>query len=51
MLGMTSGSRPRYAKLYANLRDDVLKAAKTFVDEVAVHAYPASEQSYNWPVK
>jgi 3-methyl-2-oxobutanoate hydroxymethyltransferase len=50
MLGMTSGPRPRYAKLYANLRDDVLKAAKMFVDEVAVHAYPASEQSYNWPV-
>lgn len=51
MLGLTSGPRPRYAKLYANLREEVLNAAKSFVGEVAGRAYPAAEQSYNWQLK
>jgi 3-methyl-2-oxobutanoate hydroxymethyltransferase len=51
MLGMSSGPHPRYAKLYANLRGEVLKATKVFLDEVAARAYPAREQSYDWPVK
>jgi 3-methyl-2-oxobutanoate hydroxymethyltransferase len=51
MLGMTSGSRPRYAKLYGNLREEVVNAAKVFVDEVALRVYPSREQSYEWPIK
>jgi 3-methyl-2-oxobutanoate hydroxymethyltransferase len=50
MLGLTAGPRPRYAKLYANLRAEVVNAAKVFVDEVALGAYPAHEQSYDWPI-
>lgn len=50
MLGLSSGPRPRYAKLYANLRDDIVHAAKDFVDEVALRSYPDREHSYDWTI-
>jgi 3-methyl-2-oxobutanoate hydroxymethyltransferase len=51
MLGLSSGARPRYAKLYANLRDDIVHAAKVFVEEVALRSYPDPEHSYDWTIK
>ncbi len=37
---------PKFAKKYANLRDDILKGATAFVEECHTGQYPAPEHSY-----
>jgi 3-methyl-2-oxobutanoate hydroxymethyltransferase len=51
ILGFSTGPRPRYAKLYADLRTTVVDAVRCFADEVASGAYPSSEHSYGWTIR
>jgi 3-methyl-2-oxobutanoate hydroxymethyltransferase len=45
-LGITSGKTPRFVKRYAELGDEIKKAAAEFAREVAEGAYPGPEHSY-----
>ncbi len=38
---------PRFAKRYADLRNEILKAVRSFVQDVKTGAYPASEHMYS----
>lgn len=51
MLGLSSGPRPRYAKVYASVRDEIVRAARCFVNEVASRQYPDAEHSYEWTIR
>jgi 3-methyl-2-oxobutanoate hydroxymethyltransferase len=51
MLGLSTGPRPRFAKTYASLREDVVRAAKAFADEVESGAYPDPAHSYDWALR
>jgi len=47
LLGLTSGRLPRFVKQYANLREQITDAVKTFSHEVADAEYPAPEHTYD----
>lgn len=51
MLGLSSGPRPRFAKVYAGLRDEVMRAARAFADEVSDGTYPDPAHSYDWSLR
>lgn len=40
------GRNPKFAKKYGNIRQDILDAASTFVEECHTGVYPAPEHSY-----
>jgi 3-methyl-2-oxobutanoate hydroxymethyltransferase len=44
-LGLTGGRMPRFVKQYANLRDVMGSAVKSFADEVVGGAYPREEHA------
>ena len=46
LLGLTGGRLPRFVKQYANLRSEIVDAAKAFQAEVAHGEYPGPEHSY-----
>jgi 3-methyl-2-oxobutanoate hydroxymethyltransferase len=46
MAGLRSGRLPKFVKQYADLRGQLLGAARTFGDEVRSGAYPDSAHSY-----
>jgi 3-methyl-2-oxobutanoate hydroxymethyltransferase len=46
LLGMTPDHRPRFAKQYANLGEQVTEAAARYVAEVRAGAFPAEEHCY-----
>ena len=46
LLGLTGGRLPRFVKQYANLRAEIVDAAKAFQHEVAHAEYPGPEHSY-----
>ena len=46
LLGLTGGRLPRFVKQYANLRAEIVDAAKAFQAEVAHGEYPGPEHSY-----
>jgi 3-methyl-2-oxobutanoate hydroxymethyltransferase len=41
VLGLSDGSAPRFAKQYAHLGDEILRAAKSYAQEVREGVYPA----------
>jgi 3-methyl-2-oxobutanoate hydroxymethyltransferase len=45
-LGITSGPAPRFVKRYANVGDEIKRAAAEFAREVAEGVYPGPEHSY-----
>lgn len=45
-LGITSGRLPRFVKRYAELGEQITRAARAFADDVASEAYPGPEHSY-----
>jgi 3-methyl-2-oxobutanoate hydroxymethyltransferase len=47
MLGLTTGKAPKFVKRYANLADDIAKAAQRFAQEVGSGAFPDPEHSYS----
>lgn len=50
VLGLSAGPRPRFAKLYADLRREISDAARTIVADVESGGYPAAEHSYDWEI-
>jgi 3-methyl-2-oxobutanoate hydroxymethyltransferase len=47
LLGLTPGKPPKFVKRYANLRDDITAAVRTYADEVARGVYPDEGHSYS----
>jgi 3-methyl-2-oxobutanoate hydroxymethyltransferase len=45
LLGL-SDRLPRFAKAYANLRDEIGNAARAFAEDVSSGAFPDEEHSY-----
>ena len=45
-LGITDGKLPRFVKRYANLGEEIKRAASTFAEEVADGTYPGPEHTY-----
>ena len=46
MAGLTGGRVPRFVKRYADLRGELLRAAREYADEVRSGAFPAAEHSF-----
>jgi 3-methyl-2-oxobutanoate hydroxymethyltransferase len=47
MLGLTTGKAPKFVKRYANLAEEIAKAAQRFAQEVGSGAFPDAEHSYS----
>ena len=47
MLGLTTGKAPKFVKRYANLADDITRAAKQYAHEVGDGTFPGPEHSYS----
>jgi 3-methyl-2-oxobutanoate hydroxymethyltransferase len=46
-LGLTTGKTPRFVKRYANLADEISKAAQRFSEEVRTGTFPGPEHTYS----
>jgi len=46
MAGLTGGRVPRFVKKYADLRAELLRAAREYAEEVRTGAFPAPEHSF-----
>ena len=46
MLGITQGHAPKFVKRYADLGNEISRAARRFASEVAEGSYPGPEHSY-----
>jgi 3-methyl-2-oxobutanoate hydroxymethyltransferase len=47
MLGLTSGKPPKFVKRYANLAEDIGRAARQYAQEVGAGTFPGPEHSYS----
>lgn len=47
VMGLTTGKAPKFVKRYANLADDISRAAQQFSEDVRTGAFPAPEHSYS----
>src|SRR5260370_15107091 len=47
MLGLTTGKAPKFVKRYANLADEIARAAQRYVQEVGDGTFPGPEHSYS----
>ncbi len=47
MLGLTTGKAPKFVKRYANLAEEIGKAAQQFAKEVGAGSFPGPEHSYS----
>jgi 3-methyl-2-oxobutanoate hydroxymethyltransferase len=47
MLGVTSGKAPKFVKRYANLAEEIARAATTYADEVRNGTFPGPEHEYS----
>src|SRR5579864_8744629 len=47
MLGLTTGKAPKFVKRYANLADDIGRAATRFAEEVGSGTFPGPEHEYS----
>lgn len=47
LLGLTSGYVPRHVKCYANLKDQIVAAAKSYCHDVQVGTFPSKEQGFD----
>ncbi len=50
VLGLSAGRRPRFAKLFADLRSEIARAVGQILTEVETGTYPAAEHSYDWDI-
>ena len=46
-LGLTTGKAPKFVKRYANLAEDITRAAQTFADDVRKGTFPGPEHEYS----
>jgi 3-methyl-2-oxobutanoate hydroxymethyltransferase len=47
VFGLTTGKAPKFVKRYANLADEISRAAHRFADDVRSGAFPGPEHSYS----
>ena len=47
VFGLTTGKAPRFVKRYANLAEEIAKAAQRFAEEVASGSFPGPEHVYS----
>jgi 3-methyl-2-oxobutanoate hydroxymethyltransferase len=47
MLGLTTGKAPKFVKRYANLADEITRAAQRYAQEVGDGTFPGPEHSYS----
>jgi len=47
VMGLTTGKAPKFVKRYANLADDIARAAHQFSEDVRTGAFPAPEHAYS----
>ncbi len=47
MMGLRTGKAPRFVKRYADLRGELLRAAREYADEVRGGAFPGPEHSFD----
>src|SRR4029077_2155524 len=47
MLGLTTGKAPKFVKRYANLAEEITRAAQTYAKEVGDGTFPGPEHSYS----
>ena len=47
IFGFTSGKAPKFVKRYANVADEISRAAQRFADDVRDGAFPGPEHSYS----
>ncbi|WP_037607196.1 3-methyl-2-oxobutanoate hydroxymethyltransferase [Streptacidiphilus rugosus] len=47
MAGMTAGRVPKFVKQYANLRAELGRAAREYIDDVRAATFPAEEHSFH----
>jgi 3-methyl-2-oxobutanoate hydroxymethyltransferase len=47
MAGLNAGRVPRFVKKYADLRGELLRAAREFADDVRSETFPAAEHSFD----
>lgn len=50
VLGLSSGPRPRFAKLFADLRCEIARATAAILESVESGSYPAPEHCYDWDI-
>jgi 3-methyl-2-oxobutanoate hydroxymethyltransferase len=46
LVGLSEGRPPKFAKAYANLREEIARAARAFAGEVQAGTFPDPEHSY-----
>jgi 3-methyl-2-oxobutanoate hydroxymethyltransferase len=47
MLGLTTGKAPKFVKRYANLAEEIGRAAQQFAEEVGTGSFPGPEHTYS----
>jgi 3-methyl-2-oxobutanoate hydroxymethyltransferase len=47
VFGLTTGKAPKFVKRYANLADEISRAAARYADDVRTGAFPSSEHEYS----
>jgi 3-methyl-2-oxobutanoate hydroxymethyltransferase len=47
MLGLTTGKAPKFVKRYANLAEDIARAATEYVEDVRAGRFPGPEHEYS----
>ncbi|MGH2692251.1 MAG: 3-methyl-2-oxobutanoate hydroxymethyltransferase [Actinomycetota bacterium] len=47
MLGIGGGKYPKFVKPYANLREEIIRAARAFADDVEAGTFPDADHSYS----
>ena len=47
MLGLTTGKAPKFVKRYANLADDIARAATAYAEDVRTGKFPGPEHEYS----
>ena len=47
MLGLTTGKAPKFVKRYANLAEEIARAATAYADDVRTGKFPGPEHEYS----
>ena len=47
MLGLTTGKAPKFVKRYANLADEITRAANAYAEDVRNGKFPGPEHEYS----
>ncbi len=51
LMGLTAGNVPKFARRYANLAEEIARAANEYCEDVRSGRFPADEESYHLPAE